>query len=91
MAVSEPDRHELYQALEQKIGKRPTEIFMNLVTTVPWAQVATKTDLGAFRDALRAEMATKDQVERMGRKITMWTSSMVVAMTGVAFAAGRLV
>lgn len=45
MAVSEPDRHELYQTLESFIGKRPTDIIMALLPPTGWGDVATRRDL----------------------------------------------
>ena len=83
MKVSEPDRHDLYQGLEEQLGKRRAETFMNLVTSVPWSEVATKSDLEQF--------ATKGDLERMGRRVVMWTSSMVLATAGLAFAAGKFI
>ena len=83
MAVSEPDRHDLYQGLVETFGQKRAETFMNLVTTVPWSEVATKADLERF--------ATKADLERMGRKIVMWTASANLVVAGLAFAAGRLI
>jgi hypothetical protein len=42
MAVSESDRHELYERLERAIGKRSAETMMSLLPPVGWADVATK-------------------------------------------------
>ena len=55
MALSEPDRQELYRSLERAIGKKSTETLMNIASNVPWTEVATKTDLARLGDQLRAE------------------------------------
>lgn len=81
MAVSEPDRHDLYQGMIEQLGQRRAETFMNIVSTVPWSEVATKSDLERF--------ATKADVERMGRRIAMWVGGMNLALVGLAFATGR--
>jgi hypothetical protein len=47
--------------------------------------VATKQDLEVLRHQLHADM------ERLARRIIMWTSSMVLATGALAFAAGRFV
>ena len=90
--VSEPDRHDLYRGLEEQLGKRRAETFMNMVSSVPWSEVATKADLERF--ATKADLesfATKADLERMGRKIIMWVFPTVLGTAALAFAAGRLV
>jgi hypothetical protein len=57
MAVSEPDRLDLYRGLEETLGKRRAEIFMRMMTSIPWTEVATKSDLAELRGELRQEMA----------------------------------
>ena len=99
--VSEPDRHDLYRGLEEQLGKRRAETFMNMVSSVPWSEVATKADLERFatkadleRFATKADLesfATKADLERMGRKIIMWVFPTVLGTAALAFAAGRLV
>ena len=99
--VSEPDRHDLYRGLEEQLGKRRAETFMNMVSSVPWSEVATKADLERFATkadlehfATKADLerfATKADLERMGRKIIMWVFPTVLGTAALAFAAGRLV
>ena len=76
MAVNQADKHDLFQALVEKLGQRRAETFMNLVTTVPWSEVATKA-------GVRAE------TERMARKIIHWVSGTNLVLVGLAFAAGK--
>jgi len=67
--VSEPDRHDLYRGLEEQLGKRRAETFMNMVSSVPWSEVATKADLERF--ATKADLerfATKADLERFATK-----------------------
>ena len=101
MAVSEPDRHDLYQGMVEALGKKRAETFMNLVTTVPWTEVATKSDLERFatksdleRFATKSDLerfATKEDLERMARKLVTWMASMTLGAAGLAFAAARLI
>jgi hypothetical protein len=47
MSVSEPERHELYQAFEGLMGKKKAETMMALLPPVGWGDVATRRDLEA--------------------------------------------
>jgi len=85
MAVNEADKHDLFQALVEKLGQKRAETFMNLVTTVPWSEVATKADLERF--ATKADL--RAETERMARKIIQWVSGAILVVAGLAFAAGR--
>ncbi|MGH2683368.1 MAG: hypothetical protein ACRDIX_09075 [Actinomycetota bacterium] len=60
MVVSESDRHELYERLEQAIGKRSTETMMSLLPPVGWAEVATKHDLHELEARLDAKLGGFD-------------------------------
>jgi hypothetical protein len=72
-----------------------------LMTLLPptgfeWSQLVTRDDLLATRDDLHGAMdALRHELhadmERLNRRVVMWTSSMVVAGVGLAFAAGRFV
>ncbi|HTJ76161.1 MAG TPA: hypothetical protein VL337_12455 [Acidimicrobiales bacterium] len=58
--VSDQDRRELYQALEQQLGGGPATTMMELLPPVGWADVARQSDLVAVRGEmaeLRGEMA----------------------------------
>jgi len=91
MPLDERSRHSPYRKLDELMGPQEATTLMELLPPVGWADVATKqdltvlrTDLEALRHDLRAEM------ERLARRVIMWTSSVVVAGMGVAFAAGGL-
>jgi hypothetical protein len=53
VTVTEKQRHELYQHLEQAIGKEQAATLMAYLPPVGWADVATKQDVAT----LRGEMA----------------------------------
>jgi hypothetical protein len=56
---------------------------------VGWADVATKQDLHLEIQALRHELHA--DMERMTRRVIMWTSSLMVGLAALAFAAGRFI
>jgi hypothetical protein len=75
VAITEEDRHRLYQRLEEVLGREQAATMMEHLPPVGWADVATKRDLDhlaerveARFDGLRAEIA--HQVERLSGAIT---------------------
>jgi hypothetical protein len=54
-----------------------------------WSRLVTKDDLRDAIDSLRHELQA--DMERLSRRVIMWTSSMVVAGVVLGFAAGRFV
>lgn len=83
MAVDEQARHRLYRRLEEVLGPEEAGTLMNHLPSAGLADLATKSDLHALELRLTAEM------ERFGRRLIMWTSSMVMAAGVLAIAAGR--
>lgn len=57
MAVEERERRELQEALMGAIGSDHTDTLMSYLPPVGWADVATKRDLDALGNQLRAEAA----------------------------------
>ncbi len=55
--VSDRDRHELYVALIDRLGRGPADTMMELLPPVGWADVARTSDLRALGVELRGEMA----------------------------------
>lgn len=54
MAITEHDRHRMYQRLEQVLGPEEASTLMEHLPPVGWADVATKRDLDHLADKLRA-------------------------------------
>ena len=75
MAVSESSKHDLYRELERLVGKKRAETFMDMVTTVPWSEVATRADIQALRSEM-ASMATKSELQALRAEMTAWGSGM---------------
>jgi hypothetical protein len=63
MAVSEPDRHELYQAFEGLMGKKKAETRMALLPPTGWGDVATRRDLDGIHQRLDAIQRELDNLE----------------------------
>ena len=55
--LTEDDRRNLYEALEESLGVRPAATLMAMLPPVGWADVATRQDVEALRAELRGEMA----------------------------------
>jgi hypothetical protein len=96
MPVDERSRHQLHRKVEELMGSKEATTLMELLPPVGWADVATKHDLQHAVEMLRLEMQAlrhelQADMERLFRRNIMWTSSMMVALTGLAFAAGRFV
>jgi hypothetical protein len=96
MPVDERSRHQLYRKLDELMGAQEATTLMELLPPSGWGDVARKQDLEAFRlatrqdlEALRLELHA--DMDRLARRLVMWTSSMMVALTALAFAAGRFV
>jgi hypothetical protein len=91
MGVDERARHRLYRRLEEVLGPEEAGTLMNHLPPAGLSDLATKADLFLLRaemEALRADLTA--QIERGGRRLVMWTSSMVLASAALAFAAGRI-
>lgn len=64
MSVSEPERHELYQAFEGLMGKKKAETMMALLPPTGWGDVATRRDLNAIDQRFEAIDRRFDAVHR---------------------------
>jgi hypothetical protein len=96
MPVDERSRYQLYRKLDELMGAQEATTLMELLPPTGWADVARRQDLEALRlatrqdiEALRLELHA--DMESLARRVIMWTSSIVVAAVGLAFAAGGLV
>lgn len=57
MAITEQDRRDLFNGLEEAIGTQPANKLMELLPNQPAEQLVTRTDMHAFGAELRGEMA----------------------------------
>ena len=56
MAITEQDRRNLFNGLEEAIGTEPANKLMELLPNQPADQLVTRTDMHAFGDGLRSEL-----------------------------------
>jgi hypothetical protein len=92
MPLDERSRHLLYRRVEELMGSREATTLMELLPPVGWGDVATKQDLNILRTEMQSlRHQFHADMERLHRRVIMWTSSMVVAGISLAFAAGRFV
>lgn len=103
MPVDERSRHQLYRKLDELMGPQEATTLMELLPPSGWGDVARKQDLVLLRqdvegfrrewkqdlEGLRLELHA--DMESLARRLIMWTSSIVVAGIGLAFAAGRII
>lgn len=105
MPIDERDRHRLYLKLEEVLGPQEAGILMDHLPPGGWVDLATRADLERLGAELRAELHAETtglradlnalehrlsaRMDRMARQLVMWTSGMVLATGGLAFAAGR--
>lgn len=85
MAVTEPERHDLYQAFEELIGKKRADVIMKLLPPTGWGDVATKHDLRVELQVVEARLR-----EQILRTALMTNIPAVLAAVGLSFAATRL-
>ena len=75
MAITERDRHRMYQRLEKVLGPEKAATLMEHLPPVGWADVATKRDLDHLADKLRAAW---------GDALLQQTYVLITAMFGLA-------
>jgi hypothetical protein len=100
MTVHERARHRLYRKLEEVLGTEDAGTLMSHLPPVGFADLATKADLARLEERLTLKMESgldsvehrlSARIDRSSRSLVMWTSGMVLATGGLAFAAGRFV
>ena len=89
MAISEEARQELFQRLEQALGRGPATTLMEYLPPVGWSDVATKRDLEALEHRIRVDVRAE-----INTAVTSQTRTILFAVMGsnltiaaVAFAA----
>ena len=92
MAISEEARHELYVALERKIGHEPATTLMEHLPPVGWADVATRRDLELKIEASEARLTAliDRRISEAVRLHVLTSVGSVMAGMSLAFAAARL-
>jgi hypothetical protein len=91
MAVTESERHQLFESAKAVFGESSAEIFMNLHPNVEWENLATKDDLARLDLSTKAELAALE-VRLQNRFVTVLLASqgvLLAAMTLVFTLAGR--
>ena len=91
MATDEGARHRFFQKLDRVLGSEEAGTAMSLLPPAGfnWSELVTKNDLRVAIESLRHELHA--DMERLARRVVMWTSTMMVALAALAFAAGRFV
>jgi hypothetical protein len=90
MATEEGSRYRLWVKLDLVLGTEEAGTLMRLLSPAgDWSPPVTKDDLRGAIDSLRHELHA--DFERLGTRLIMWMSTMLVALAALAFAAGRFV
>jgi hypothetical protein len=101
MAIDERARHRLHRKLEEILGSEEAGTLMSHLPPLGWGDLATKADVDRLAadvqgldhrmkaDLQSLEYRLTGAMERMARRLVMWTSSMVLAAAALAFAAGK--
>ncbi|MCA1727589.1 MAG: hypothetical protein LC722_08060 [Actinobacteria bacterium] len=103
MAVDERARHQLFQALEQKLGPDEADTLMKLLPPVGWADVATKHDLAQLEERLDLRFQTlehklmesferglKEQAHGIYQVMATTIAGAMIAVATLSFLAARL-
>ena len=56
MAISEKQRRDLFNQLEEQLGTDPATTFMELLPSHPASELVTRDDMHSFGTALRSEL-----------------------------------
>jgi hypothetical protein len=103
MGIDEMARHDLFVRLEQVLGPAEATTLMEHLPPTGWADVATKRDLDQLAASLRKEIEVSEhrvlatmradmtaQTRTMIHAMIFTTSSSVLTVAALAFAAARL-
>ncbi len=92
MTISEQSRHELYRRLEETLGPEAAGTLMEHLPPVGWADVATKRDLDALEQRMRADVRAEinSALTSQTRTIMFSVIGSNLTIAAVAFAAASL-
>jgi hypothetical protein len=95
MAITEESRHQLYQRLEEVLGREQATTLMEHLPPVGWADVATKRDLDSLSVATKGDIESLGNVIRVEfhRELRSFLFAVLATnagLVGLAFAAARL-
>ena len=84
MSVSEFQRHQIFQWLEEAMGSEKAAIMMDLLPPVGWGDIATRTDLDNVRMEIRSGL---DRIESsLTKSFVTWllvSQATVVTLVGI--------
>ena len=99
MTIDERDRHELFIAAEQALGRHQSETLMEMLPPVGWADVATKQDLAHLEERIglrfemvdqrfdmvdqRFEILTHHLLGELERRLNAQTRTLFLALAGL--------
>ena len=99
MALSERDRHALYDAARRELGEAAADTLMELLPPVGWADVATKQDLEAlynrvealvYREVSGIDRRIADEIQRQTRTIIVSLVGILASSAGLALGLAQL-
>jgi hypothetical protein len=86
VAISEKERHELFNRLEEALGPEGAGTLMDMLPPAGWADVATKQDLAALTsriDGLDQVFVTKAELHAQTRTFITWTLTSQATLVAV--------
>ena len=87
MAVTESERHQLFESAKAVFGESSAEIFMNLHPNVDWENLVTKDDLARLDFATRADLAELE-ARLFNRFVTVLLASQGVLLMALTLVIG---
>ncbi|MCB1013436.1 MAG: hypothetical protein KDB15_17400 [Microthrixaceae bacterium] len=82
MSISNADRHDLHNALEEILGAQRANVLMEHLPPVGWADVATKRDLDHFEERLRHALMAQQLRHTIALVAIFGTLTGIVAALG---------
>ena len=86
MQVSEQDRSQLYAWFCGQIGETLAEYVMSCLAPAPFADLATKADLGRLEQRFEQFVAHKEADRRESRHQFTWLLGTMITLSGIIIA-----